>query len=106
MFRALFEILITIAVVWVARAILTSLLKSIANVSANGTGSRARPNGARPDKRWTEPPPAADLGGELHKDPVCGTYVAANSALRRQSSGQTFYYCSEACREKHALVAR
>ena len=105
MFRALFEILITIAVVWVARAILTSLIRSITNVSANGTG-KTRPNAARPEKRWTEPPPAADLGGELHKDPVCGTYVAASSALRRQVSGQTFYYCSEACREKHALVAR
>jgi YHS domain-containing protein len=38
----------------------------------------------------------------LHQDPVCGTYVAAGSSLRKISKGQVFHFCSEACRDKFA----
>lgn len=96
MFRAALELLFTILIIMVARAVLTSLLKGVANASRG----YQRPNA----------PPQAPTGhqqtGELHKDPVCGTYVAGSTQFRRQSGSQTFYYCSEACREKHALVAR
>ncbi|MBV9304098.1 MAG: hypothetical protein JOY62_11715 [Acidobacteriaceae bacterium] len=104
MFRAIFELLITILVVIVARAILTSLVKNFSRVSSNPFQYRA-PNqrsGAYP----ANSAPDAHPGGELHKDPVCGTYVAESTPFHRQISGQSFYYCSEACREKHALVAR
>jgi len=49
-------------------------------------------------------PPAKDgpRTGELHKDPVCGTYVSESTSFRRQLSGKTIYYCSDACRQKHA----
>ncbi|MCZ2078971.1 MAG: hypothetical protein HUU41_10840 [Bryobacteraceae bacterium] len=40
-------------------------------------------------------------GGELKKDPVCGTYVPVNSALSgRTAAGETVYFCSERCRVK------
>ena len=102
MFRALLEILFTIAVVLIARAVLTSILKGIARASADSLGRQAQ----APRQRGSEAPPESNLGGELHKDPVCGTYVAESAALKRQAGGQTFYYCSESCREKHSLVAR
>jgi YHS domain-containing protein len=94
MFRAALELLFTILIVMVARAILTSVMKGIANAS--------RPQQPQQPNRG----PASQPSGELHKDPVCGTYVAESTAFRRQAGGQSFYYCSEACREKHALVAR
>jgi YHS domain-containing protein len=37
---------------------------------------------------------------ELHKDPVCGTFVASAAAVRKTVGGQVYYFCSEACRAK------
>lgn len=105
MLRAALELLITIIIVIAARAILTSFLKGIANSSSaafqhrpqdQGNASNAGPGAAS----------SAPKGNELHKDPVCGTYVAESSQFKRQAGGQTFYYCSANCKEKHALVAR
>lgn len=95
--RAVLEFLFTIIIILVARAILTSVVKGVANAAAS---SGAAPK-QQSNRRSTERP-----SGELHKDPVCGTYVAESTVFRRQAGGQSFYYCSEACREKHALVAR
>jgi YHS domain-containing protein len=40
------------------------------------------------------------VGGELVKDPVCGTYVSDATALKKSVSGTTYYFCSQACKEK------
>jgi YHS domain-containing protein len=101
MIRAVIELLITIIVAMAARAILNSVMRGIANAS-----SPASPR-TRQDRDAAKATPAdPPKGNELHKDPVCGTYVAESTSYRRQVSGQTFYYCSESCKEKHALVAR
>jgi YHS domain-containing protein len=100
MFRAALELLFTILIVIIARAVLTSVMKGITNAAANASSSNAH-SASQPNRG-----PAAQPSGELHKDPVCGTYVAESTAFRRQAAGQSFYYCSEACREKHSLVAR
>ncbi|HZQ54648.1 MAG TPA: hypothetical protein VFB14_20775 [Bryobacteraceae bacterium] len=99
MVRALIELLITIIIAYVARAVLSSVLKGIANASATAFQQQA---GRAPSNSSPRPPAA----GELHKDPVCGTYVAESTPFRGQVGGRRFYYCSDACREKHALVAR
>jgi len=103
--RAALELLITIVIVMAARAILTSFLKGIANSSAAASQHRSQDQGnagsAGPGAASSAP-----KGNELHKDPVCGTYVAESTQFRRQAGGQTFYYCSADCKEKHALVAR
>lgn len=39
--------------------------------------------------------------GELKRDPVCGTYVLTENAVRKNIEGETFYFCSEACRDKY-----
>jgi YHS domain-containing protein len=46
------------------------------------------------------------LTGEFKKDPVCGTYIAAETSLHETVAGQTFYFCSTYCRDKFALVGR
>lgn len=97
MLRALFELIITIIVVIIARAVLTAVVRGIAQQGA-ALRNRAGQNRASA--------PTAESAGDLYKDPVCGTYVAQSTPHRRQIGGQTFYYCSEACREKHALVTR
>src|SRR5215467_10342684 len=98
MLRAVLELLITIIVAMAARAILTSIMRGIANGSSaafqRGQQAQAPPSAAAS--------PGAAKGNELHRDPVCGTYVAESTSYRRQVSGQTFYYCSESCKEKHS----
>jgi len=92
MFRALIELLFVVLVVMVARLVLNSLIRGISTT----------PFGSRPRRSASDGMPR---GSELHKDPVCGTYVAESTPFQRQIAGQSFYYCSEGCREKHALVA-
>lgn len=99
MIRALIELLITIILAYVARAVLASVFKGIANASS--TAFQQQAGQAQPN-----PSPQPPAAGELHKDPVCGTYVAESTPFRSQVGGRRFYYCSDACREKHALVAR
>jgi hypothetical protein len=36
----------------------------------------------------------------LKKDPVCGTFVSAATALQKTKGGETYYFCSAACRDK------
>ncbi|TFG76801.1 MAG: YHS domain-containing protein [Chrysiogenales bacterium] len=58
---------------------------------------------------FKSPPPAArprsfDRQGqaieEMVQDPVCGTYVPAGQALPLTREKETFYFCSDECREK------
>jgi YHS domain-containing protein len=103
--RALLELVLTIIAVVVARAMLTSFMRGVAN--AGHMSSTPPPKSASSQQNQTQSRTAQQTQstGELHKDPVCGTYVAESTPFRRQISGQTFYYCSGDCKEKHALVA-
>jgi YHS domain-containing protein len=92
MFRAIFELFLTLLAAYVGRAIIGSLMKGFGTAAAGGFQQQAQ----QPKEKET---PRA---GELHKDPVCGTYVSESSNFRRQLSGKTVYYCSDACRQKHA----
>jgi len=40
-------------------------------------------------------------GGELKRDPVCGTYVSAGNSVCKTVRGEVVYFCSEACRNKY-----
>jgi YHS domain-containing protein len=93
-FRAILELIITILVAMVARAVIGSVVKGLGNAAA---ASRQAP----PQQQQTGAKPT----GELHKDPVCGTYVAESTAFQRRVTGKTYYYCSDACRSKHAIAS-
>jgi YHS domain-containing protein len=49
-----------------------------------------------------QPKPAAP-GGELKKDPVCGTYVSTATGITRTVNGKVMYFCSNECREKYLV---
>jgi YHS domain-containing protein len=40
-------------------------------------------------------------GGELKKDPVCGTYVSTTASIARTVKGEVFYFCSKECSDKY-----
>ena len=99
MFRAILELLVTFIVVMVARSLLTGLFKGISNATAQSFQQAAQ-------AQKTQNAPSEPRGNELHRDPVCGTFVAESTAYKRQSGSQTFYYCSDTCRGKHTPVMR
>lgn len=43
---------------------------------------------------------AQPMGGTLRQDPVCGTYVSEQSAVKLRDGSQTRYFCSKECLEK------
>ena len=54
--------------------------------------SRSHPPGA---------PPPVRTGGQLHRDPVCGTYVSSDTGIVQKSGGETIFFCSPECRDKY-----
>ncbi len=46
-------------------------------------------------------PPPVPAGGELKKDPVCGTYVSTAGSLSASVRGEMVYFCSKECRDKY-----
>ena len=98
MFRAIFYLLITVVVITVLKSIVGIVLKGVAE--AMKPGSTTQGTGARPANQ-------VPLTGELKKDPVCGTYIAAATSIQEKVGGQTFHFCSPECRDKYvASLAR
>lgn len=93
MLRLIFELLLTIVVI--------TVLKSIVGIVLRGVSQAMKPG--------APPPPSGQvpLTGELKKDPVCGTYIAAATSLKEKVGGQTVHFCSAECRDKYvATLAR
>lgn len=103
MFRALLELIVTIIIAMAARAILGSVMKGFANSARTGFQAR-QPQ--QPDPPRQQPWEKVAVAGEMHKDPVCGMYVAESTQYQRRIGSDTFYYCSGECRSKHAVTAK
>ena len=58
---------------------------------------------ARSAQRRGEPQQAPPViaGGELKKDPVCGTFVSTAMSIRRTVNGQIVHFCSKECSDKY-----
>jgi len=58
-----------------------------------------------PDARKPQAPPPSE-SVHMERDPVCGTYVVAERAIRLSDGARDVYFCSAACRDKyHARTA-
>ena len=87
MFRNAFRLIIVIAVAVFVRQVVAMIMRTFSQMTSEGQGSR-------PAQR--EP-----MDGELKKDPVCGTFVAVASSIKRNVDGQVIHFCSTACRDKY-----
>jgi YHS domain-containing protein len=96
MIRLLFEeIVIPLFLIFVVRALFKSMFTGFRNYTASSApGPQASPR---------QPPPVSS-GGELKKDPVCGTYVSATASVKRSVDGQLIHFCSEQCRDKYKVA--
>jgi hypothetical protein len=84
-FRVLFLLVTSILLISILRGVIGFLASMFTN-AAVGPERREPASGGQP--------------AALKKDPVCGTFVAASTALQKERDGTTFYFCSAACREK------
>jgi YHS domain-containing protein len=41
----------------------------------------------------------------LKKDPVCGTYVSADTSVTKKIDGRIVHFCSPACRDKYRAAS-
>lgn len=91
MFRALLYVIAFTLLLSVVRSILGIIAKAFSGQFPTPPG-RA---GASPG-----PHPPTPSGGELKKDPVCGTFISTETAFQKHAHGQTYYFCSTECRDK------
>jgi YHS domain-containing protein len=75
--------------------ILISVVRSVVGVLLKGLGAVLQPDSPR-----TARAPAVPMGGELKKDPVCGTFVSTSTSIKRTVGGEVLHFCSESCRKK------
>ena len=98
MFRAIFYLLLTVVVI--------TVLKNIVGIVLKGVSEAMKPGSSAPGPS-SRPANQVPLTGELKKDPVCGTYIAAATSIQEKVGGQTFHFCSPECRDKYvASLAR
>jgi hypothetical protein len=89
MFKFIFiRLILPLLLFLLLRYVLKSISTSLRTVSA-------------PDDRGSGKVPHARSGGELKKDPVCGTYVPADTAVTRVIGDQVLHFCSATCRDKY-----
>ncbi|HUE04122.1 MAG TPA: YHS domain-containing protein [Bryobacteraceae bacterium] len=89
--RFLFRIVIVpLLLFWLVRTILRSILAGVNTQVA-----------AKPARQA----PTVSTGGELKKDPVCGTYVSEDTAVTKRINGQTIHFCSPGCRDKYRAAS-
>jgi YHS domain-containing protein len=63
-------------------------------------GLLSGPQRDRSSERAEPGTPPLQSGGELKRDPVCGTYVSTAVSLKRTVKGQVVHFCSDDCRDK------
>jgi YHS domain-containing protein len=92
MFRAILYLIGFMLVMSVVRSVLGIVAKAFSGLN-NPSSPQAGASGSRP-------PSGPSSGGELKKDPVCGTFISTATAFQKFSQGQTYYFCSTECRDK------
>jgi hypothetical protein len=93
--RFILYMLVAVVLISVLRTVIGVLMKGLTSLLSNA-GEEQSPRSE----------PFTQKGGDLHRDPVCGTFVADTTPFQRQVLGRTYYFCSGDCKEKHALAAR
>lgn len=83
MFRLLFYLIFSILLISVLRGVIGFMARLFTNATMS------------PGRRAPVPQQEA-----LKKDPVCGVFVAPSAAVSKERDGQTYFFCSAACREK------
>ena len=90
MLRLIAYLLISVVLISILRMVIGVVTKAVAAFFSppRPADSSAATSGVR-------------AGGELKRDPVCGTFIPVENAVKQTVGGEVVYFCSEACRDKH-----
>jgi YHS domain-containing protein len=88
MIRAILYLIATVLIISVLRSVIGVILKGFSELFHPAPPTSAARH------------PSVPAGGELKKDPVCGTFIAASTSLQKRVGGETYYFCSAECRDK------
>jgi len=83
------ELLLPLLVLWLVRGLLRSLFAGLHTSVARQPSRNA---------------PTIQTGGELKKDPVCGTFVSVDASVTKRVNGELLHFCSPACRDKYRVA--
>jgi YHS domain-containing protein len=90
MIRFLFiRLVVPLLLLFLVRSVLRGIFQSL-----RGTTQR-------PPQTTERQEPHVPAGGELKKDPVCGTYVSTATSVSRTVNGSLVYFCSKECRDRY-----
>jgi YHS domain-containing protein len=89
MVRALAYLIASVLVIGIVRSILGIVLKGFADLFHPPASGQRGPSA-----------PVVPAGGELKKDPVCGTFISTATAIQKRVGGEVYYFCSQECRDK------
>ena len=89
MLRAVAYLIASVLVITVVRSIIGIILKGFSDLF----------HPEQPGQRGTHAP-AVPAGGELKKDPVCGTFISTTTSIQKRVGGEVYYFCSTECRDK------
>jgi YHS domain-containing protein len=89
MIRALAYLIASVLVISVVRSIIGIVLKGFSDLFHPPVPPQTAPRA-----------PSVPAGGELKKDPVCGTFISTATAIQKRLGGETYYFCSAECRDK------
>ena len=84
--RLILYVIVGVVILTLLRSVLEAIGKAFAGGSSTPTATPTEPRGQAPQT--------------LKKDPVCGTFVSAATAIQKSKGGETYYFCSPECRDK------
>ena len=87
--RVLLYLVVGLIVLSLLRSVMEAIGRAFSGPSDTSAGSR----GAGAEQR-------GQVSQALKKDPVCGTFVSAATAMQKSKGGETYYFCSADCRDK------
>lgn len=85
-----------------AAIFLISIVRGVVGVFMKGFADLVSPPRQRQTTAGAPQPESIPLSGELKKDPICGTYTSAATAVKQTFGKETLYFCSPECRDKYA----
>ena len=95
MLRAIVYILVSIFLITLLRGIIGVITKGVGQLFEGEAGTTNTASSSKPAAT-----PQGGFGGELMKCSVCGTFAAPVASLTVQRGGETYHFCSAACRSK------
>lgn len=92
MVRFLLILVVSILLITILRSVIGLIMRGFADLF--GTQPPANADGTRR-------PPPVPAGGELKRDPVCGTYIAESASIKKTVRGEVLHFCSAECRDRY-----